>query len=178
MAAMSLRRFRLGRRWRQVVLLFHLVSGIGWMGIDLAVAPLAVTGLATDDGVLAAACYRSIALLVPATVPYLAVVMTLTGIVLGWGTQWGLLKYWWVAGKLVLSLVLTALVWVLLLPAVGSVAGLAASVSADEVRASLGIFPVQAMFPISVSFTALAFASVLGTMKPWGRIRRDARSGA
>jgi hypothetical protein len=164
-------RFRLGRRWRQVLLLIHIVSGVGWLGIDLAVAPLAITGLAASDGGLAAACYLAIAVLVPATVPSLALTMTATGILLGWGTQWGLLRYWWVAVKLVLALVLTALVWVLLLPAVGSVSGLAPSASGDEVRASLGAFPVQIMFPIGVSFTSLAFASLLGVMKPWGRIR-------
>ncbi|NKX54830.1 hypothetical protein [Arthrobacter mobilis] len=168
-------RFRLGRRWRQVVLLVHLVSGAGWMGVDLALAPLALTGLTTGDGRLAAACYQAIAVLVPATVPYLALAMTATGILLGVGTQWGLLKYWWVFVKLVLSLILTALVWLLLLPTVGSVSKLEPASTGDQVRAGLGTFPVQVLFPVSVSFTTLAFASVLGVVKPWGRTRWGTR---
>jgi hypothetical protein len=97
------------------------------------------------------------------------VTMTATGILLGWGTQWGLLRYWWVFAKLLVALVLTALVFVLLLPAVTGVSGLDPAVTGDQVRTTLGTFPVQVMFPISVSFTALAFAAVLSVVKPWGR---------
>jgi hypothetical protein len=33
-----------------------------------------------------------------------------SGVVLGLGTKWGLIRYWWVAAKLVLNVVLVALV--------------------------------------------------------------------
>lgn len=162
-------RARLGRRWRQAVLLVHVVASIGWMGVDIALVPLAVTGLTTGDGQLAAACYRAISVLVPWSTPFLAVAMTATGLVLGWGTQWGLVRYWWVFTKLVIALVLTTLVFVLLLPAVSGAESIAPLASGDQVRAALGAFPVQVMFPVAVSFTALAVASVLAVVKPWGR---------
>lgn len=163
--------FRLGRRWRRILLLLHIVAGIGWMGVDLAVAPLALTGLTTDDGRVAAACYQAIAVLVPLSVPYLSLSMTATGIVLGWGTQWGLLKYWWVVIKLLVSLILTALVFVLLLPVVGTASGLDPNLTGEQVRAGLGAFPVQVMFPVGVSFSSLAFAAALAVIKPWGPTR-------
>lgn len=81
----------------------------------------------------------------------------------------GLLRYWWVFTKLAIALVLTALVFVLLLPAVTGVTGLDPAVTGDQVRTALGTFPAQVMFPTSVSFTALAFAAVLSVVKPWGR---------
>jgi hypothetical protein len=71
----------------------------------------------------------------------------LTGVLLGLGSKYGLLRYWWVAVKLALNLVLTGLVLVSLAP-VGDL-----------------------IFPPIVSPTALLVAMVLAVFKPWGRIR-------
>jgi low temperature requirement protein LtrA len=45
-------------------------------------------------------------------------VCLLSGVVLGLGSKWGVVRYWWVAVKLALNLVLTALVPVALRPEV------------------------------------------------------------
>ena len=60
---------RLPRRWRKAVLILHIIAGVGWIGVDLALLPLVITGLTTDEGETAAASYRAIAVLVPWTVP-------------------------------------------------------------------------------------------------------------
>src|SRR5690242_1243183 len=88
---------RLPPRWRKTVLILHILSGVGWIGVDFALLPLAITGLTTDDGETAAASYRAIALLVPWTIPALSLLILITGVLLGLGTKWGLLRYWWVA---------------------------------------------------------------------------------
>lgn len=161
--------WRLSPRFRKGILLLHIVSGIGWMGLDVALFLLLVTGLTTDDGQLAASCYRAVTVVVPTAVPVLSLGMLTTGLLLGWGTKWGLLRYWWVFVKLVMGVVLTVLVFVSLVPGVNDMPTPDATTSADSVRDSLGSATTDLLFPPIVSFTMLGIASVLSVFKPWSR---------
>lgn len=158
---------RLPRRWRKAVLILHIIAGVGWIGVDLALLPLVITGLTTDDGETAAASYRAIAVLVPWTVPALSLLILTTGIVLGLGTKWGLLRYWWVATKLVISIILTVLVFVALLPGVSTLEVTSAT-TGDDVRATLED-PMVFLYPPVVSGLLLVVATTLSVTKPWGR---------
>lgn len=86
--------WRLSPRQRKVTLLVHIVSGIGWMGADIVLFLLLLTGLTTDDGAVAAACYIAVGVFVPVAVPVLCLGMLGSGVLLGWGSKWGLLRYW------------------------------------------------------------------------------------
>ena len=161
---------RLTRRQRHAVLVLHIVSAVGWIGVDLALLPLVLTGLTTDDGRAAAAAFGAVAILVPWTVPALSVLIVTTGVLLGVGTKWGLVRYWWVGVKLVLSLILTALVFVSLLPAVSAI-NVPAATSGDQVRAALGD-PTMFLYPPVVSALTLLAAVVISVTKPWGKRSR------
>jgi len=164
------RRVRLSRRQRHAVLVLHIVSAVGWVGVDLALIPLVLTGLTTDDGPTAAAAYRAVAILVPWTVPALSLLIVSTGVLLGLGTKWGLVRYWWVAVKLVISLILTVLVFVALLPGVTSLEVSNAS-TGDEVRAAFED-PAMFLYPPVVSSLMLLTAVVLSVTKPQRRVQR------
>jgi hypothetical protein len=161
------RPLRLPARWRKAVLILHIISSVGWIGVDLALLPLVITGLITDDGETAAASYRAIAVLVPWTIPALSLLILTTGVALGLGSKWGLLRYWWVATKLVISLVLTTLVFVALLPAVSSLEVTSAT-TGDAVRAALED-PAVFLYPPVVSCALLVTSAILSVTKPWGR---------
>jgi hypothetical protein len=86
-------------------------------------------------------------------------------------TTWGLLRYWWVAVKLALNLVLCTLILVILQPGMDEVAGY----GQDLLTASPDPAAVSNLFfPPAVSLTTLILATVLAVAKPWGRIRRRA----
>jgi hypothetical protein len=160
--------YQLSRTQRRTVLALHVLCGAGWMGLDLALAVLVVTGVGSDSGPTVAAAYTAVRMVVPVVVPVLALGMLLTGLLLGWGTQWGLLQWTWVFVKLVIGLVLTVLVFALLVPgALGIPTELTGG--ADEVREAVGGAVQDLLFPPVVSFTALAFALALSIWKPWGR---------
>lgn len=161
--------WRLPPRLRKSILWLHIVSGIGWMGLDVGLFLLLMTGLTTADGALAAACYRAVAVIVPVAVPTLSLGMLLTGLLLGWGTTWGLLRYWWVFAKLVMGIVLTVLVFVALVPGVNDLPTADSTVSAEAVRDTIGEATTGLLFPPVVSFTMLRIAAVLSIFKPWGR---------
>jgi hypothetical protein len=162
--------WRLWPALRKAVLVLHIVAGISWMGVDIALFVLLVTARTTNDANLAASGFNAIRMIVPVAVPPLSLGILATGLILGLGTPWGLVRYWWVLVKLILSLVMTALVFLSLAPAVSNLQVLAAAgMSADAVRASLGPLPTQLMFPPVVSFLMLCVATVLSIFKPWRR---------
>jgi hypothetical protein len=163
------RRWRLGTWTRKGFLVVHVASAGAWIGIDVVMAVFVFTALLADDDSTKALCYRALELFAVWPLLTTGLVCLASGIVLGLGTKYGLVRYWWVAIKLVLNIVLTALVLVALRPAVTEAAeqGRQFAVGAP---ASLAVGDL--IFPPIVSPTALLIAVVLAVFKPWGRIRK------
>ena len=163
------RPWRLGARMRKGVLVVHIVSGGAWIGIDVAMGVVIFTALLAEDGNTRALCYRALELFAVWPLLTAGLLSLASGIVLGLGTKWGLIRYWWVAIKLVLNVVLVALVPVLLRPQVIEMAEQGRRFMAGE-AASLAVGDL--IFPPIVSPSALLVAFVLAVFKPWGRIRK------
>jgi hypothetical protein len=90
-----------------------------------------------------------------------------SGAVLGLGSRYGLVSYWWVGAKLVLNAVLTTLVLVALRPGMSELGAVGRQLAAGRsVPAALG----GMVFPPVVSSLALLVAFTLSVFKPWGRI--------
>ncbi len=158
-------------RWRKLVLLLHILGGVGWMGLDVGLVALALTAATTDSAPTAVASYSALGLVIPLAVLPLCLLMLITGLWLGAATKWGLIRYWWVAAKLAVGRVLTGLVLAVLLPAAAGLAPAGAYPDGAAVRSALGPMAAQIVFPPIVSFVALGFALVLSVFKPWGKIR-------
>ncbi len=164
------KRWQLPPAWRKGLLVLHIISGIGWMGVDIALFILLITARTSDNALLVVSGFNAIRMIVPLAVPPLSLSILVTGVLLGLGTNWGLLRYWWVLVKLCLSLIMTMLVFTSLVPGVNAIALLdLTTVSAGTVRAGLGDLPTQLMFPPVVSFLMLGTATVLSVYKPWRR---------
>lgn len=168
-ATRPVRPWRLGGGARRATLVVHVLSAVSWIGIDIALLVLAVTGLTSDDPLTVAACYQAMGVFVLPTVVPAALVCLASGVLLGLGSRYGLVRYWWVVVKLVINVVLTVLVLVLLRPSLGEVAD-AGRASDLDTLAELG---AGMLFPPAVSIAALTFATVLAFYKPWGRVRRQ-----
>jgi hypothetical protein len=169
-------RLRLGRNARRVVLLVHLVASLGWLGADVVLGVLAVTGFTADDPALVAASYTALhAFAVP--VLLVAGLSSLTsGVVLGLTSRWGVVRTRWVLVKLGINVVLVTLVPLLLHPRLVEAARQASTVDADLTH-RLGRIPLDLLFPAVVSGTALLVAAVLSIWKPWGPTRRRRAPG-
>ncbi|MEV4343087.1 hypothetical protein AB0J83_01210 [Actinoplanes sp. NPDC049596] len=148
-------------RRRKLWLLLHILSGGIWIGVDVMVAVLVGAG-AVQEGDSRALAYRALGTFVIWPMLTSALICLITGVLLGLETKWGLVRYWWVAVKLVLNLVLCTLILVLLRPMM------------PEIRAyEEGLDTSSLIFPPTVSLTALSVATVLSVYKPWGRIARS-----
>jgi hypothetical protein len=168
------RRFRLSRGWRRGTLVVHIVSAGAWIGIDVIVAVLVLAGWFAGDVGVRSLAYRALATFVVWPMLTAGLVCLASGLLLGLGTRWGLLRYWWVAVKLALNLVLCTLIVVVLHPGMDEVAGYGRALltGSPESSAVSTLF-----FPPAVSLSTLALATVLAVYKPWGRIASTNRRG-
>lgn len=172
------RPWRLGARTRKGVLVVHIVSAGAWIGIDVVMAVFVFTALGTNDEGIKALCFRALELFAVWPLITTGLISLASGVVLGLGTKYGLLRYWWVAIKLALNVVLVVLVIFALRPGVIELAEQGRTFAAGEpVTLAVG----GLAFPPIVSTSALLIATFLAVFKPWGRIRkrqapkRDAR---
>ena len=163
------RPWRLGARTRKGVLVVHIVSAGVWIGIDVVMALVIFRALLADDDNTKALCFRALELFAVWPLLTAGLVCLVSGVVLGLGTKYGLVRYWWVPIKLRLNIVLTATVLIALRPEVSKAAEQGWWFAAGE-PASLVVGNL--IFPPIVSKTALLIAVVLAVFKPWGRIRK------
>jgi uncharacterized membrane protein len=127
---------------------------------------LVFTALLTGDTSTATLCLRVLPLLFWPMITT-AVLSLATGVLLGLGTRFGLLRYWWVAIKLGLNILLVTLIAVVLRPGLDRVAAQGRALAGGGAASDMG----GLLFPPIVSTTLLLVATVLAVYRPWGRIR-------
>ena len=157
-------RWPIPTRLRKSILVAHVVSAGSWIGVDVVSTVLVMIGWARS-GDSRTAVYESLArfFVVPLLLAGLVagLVCLATGLLLGLATKWGLVRYRWVAVKLVLNVVAC----VMLLAFLGPISEL-----------GTGEQPLQDIWFVSFLATTamvlLTFAMVLSVFKPWGRVRK------
>lgn len=162
---------RLGKRTRKAFLVVHVASAGAWIGMDIVLGVLVVTGLVTGSAQAAGLAFQALALFAVWPLVITGLVCLLSGVVLGIGSKYGLVGYWWVAVKLVMNVVLVLLVIFALRPGVTEAARYGLDLTGGDLA---GPAPTGLLFPPIVSTAALIAATVLSVYKPWGRVRRAA----
>ncbi|MDR0343218.1 MAG: hypothetical protein LBI49_08860 [Nocardiopsaceae bacterium] len=171
-AAAARRPWRLPARVRKAVLVLHLASAVGWLGMDVVLGILVLDAVLSGSRQSAAVSYQAIQIfavwaLLPAGLTCLA-----SGLVLGLSSRYGVLRYRWVAVKLLINIVLTGLVPVALRPAAASAAEYGRQLAAGHLTAAA---PTSIIYPPIVSPIALIIALVLAVYKPWGPLSASLR---
>lgn len=169
MSAVGAGAWRLHGSTRKALLLVHIAVGGAWLGIDVVLGVLVVAVLTPGDPQGAAVALASIGMFVVWPMLALGLVSLASGVVLGLGSKYGLVRYWWVAVKLVLNVVLVSLVLLALWP---DVIALAEQARGALTAGTAPPTPADLIFPPVVSTTALLVAMTLSVFKPWGRVRR------
>ncbi|TQS45732.1 DUF2269 domain-containing protein [Cryptosporangium phraense] len=154
---------KLSPRWRKVALVVHVTTSVGWLGADAVLLVLGIAGLTGAAGG-PAGVYPVAGLIGTVLIAPLTVAALVTGVVSSVGTKWGLLRYWWVAVKLGVTVLMNGLVLFLLTPGLREAARLGGDLEFRDAL-SLVIAP-------SVACVLLLFMTVLSVVKPWGRTAR------
>lgn len=152
-----------GPALRRFTLTTHVSSSVGWLGAVLVFVALAAIGLSSEDERTVRGAYLVMApaawfVLVP-----LAHASLLSGVALSLGTPWGLIRHYWIAFKLVITLFSTVILMIYM-GTFRQMAGLAA----DPV-VELGL--VRNPSPLlhaTLALVLLLAATVLAIYKPFG----------
>jgi hypothetical protein len=153
--------FRLGRRTRVAVLTAHVLTGVGWFGVAASVAFFGYAAAATDDPALRYSLHTAMRVAIALSIPA-GLLCAATGIVLALGTRWGLTRYWWLIIKQVITFVVIVTDPLVLLPAI---------------REPLdGGTATEPFGPMTAHVVLLAVATILSTLKPFGRTRTATRA--
>jgi hypothetical protein len=167
------RSWRLGGRTRKAILVTHVIAAGVWIGLDAAMAVLVFTAMGTDERATAATALQALRLVTVWPMFIAGLLSLVTGVLLGLGSKYGLVRYWWVLVKLVLNVVLCVLVLFALRGGVDDAAATGRAIAAGATAAwSSG----DMIFPPIVSPAALVLAFVLSVFKPWGRVRRQPKA--
>ena len=168
---------------RKAVLSAHLAVSVGWIGAVAAYLALDLGATTGTDAVTLRAAYLGMGLIAGPVIVPLAVASLVTGLVVSLGTQWGLVRHWWV----LVSLALTVFATAVLLAETGTIAAYAA-VAADPTATEAELRQLGSTLAHSVGGSVvLLVVLVLNVYKPVGltpygwrkqRAERQARSGA
>jgi hypothetical protein len=150
----------------------HIASAGSWIGIDVVMGVVIFTALLGDDATRAL-CYQALELFAGWPLVVVGLVCLASGVVLGLGTPYGLVRYWWVVIKLAITIAFVALVPVALRPEVLEMAEQGRRFAAG-LPATLAVGNL--IYPPIVSPTGLLVATILAVFKPWGPIRKRSKS--
>jgi hypothetical protein len=154
-------------RIRKLVLTSHVTTSVGWLGAVAAYLALAVVGLITLDSEMARSAYRTMEVIGWGVIVPFALAAILTGVVQSLGTEWGLLRHYWIVAKLALTLVATAIL-LMHVPSISRMARLAVitTLSTGDYRP----LRVQLVVHAVGGLLVLLSTTALSVYKPWGRI--------
>ena len=150
---------------RKVTLTAHITSSIGWFGAVAVFLALALAGMTSQDRELVRAAYLVMDLTTWFVIVPLALASLLTGVVSSLFTRWGLLRYYWVLLKLVITVLITLILLVHTRPIdlLASAAAKTAVLGADLHGAQL-----QMVIASGAALVVLFVLTVLSVYKPRG----------
>ena len=156
----------------------HLIVSVAWLGIVAAKLVLGIAAVSSETTVVAAARFHAMDVL-DVAVPPLAVATVVSGVALSLGTKWGLLRHYWVATKLALTVGVIGTAVLLgdrLAQAATETTGGSTGAAAGDSLPDFATVPTTLLLGLSVThLVMLVLATVLSVYKPWGRTRLGRR---
>ena len=150
---------------RKVALTAHVTSSVGWLGAVAGFLALAIAGLTSHDPQRVRSAYLAMELTAWFVIVPLAFASLLTGFVQSLGTSWGVLRYYWIFAKLVLTVIATVVLLLKMAP-ISYLAGAAAetALSSGDLR---GV-RIELVAHAAGGLFVLLIATTLSVFKPWG----------
>jgi hypothetical protein len=151
---------------RKLALTSHVTFSVGWLGAVLAYLVVAIVGLTSLDVQLVRSTYPAMQVMVWFVIVPLAIASLLSGLVQSLGTEWGLLRHYWITAKLALT-VLGTVILLLHAPRVTEMA-----MRAAEASLASGDYSQQRIALVIHAAGGLALllvATSLSVFKPWGK---------
>ncbi len=157
----------MGPGLRRFALTIHIVVSVGWIGAVAAYLVLDITTATSQDAQALRASYIAMGAITWWAIVPLAYASLATGLVMAWGTKWGMLRHWWV----VMSLILTVFAIGVLMVETRTIDALATT-AADPTTTEQELRALPSTLLHSVlGLVVLVAITVLNVYKPRGMTR-------
>ncbi|MBE1535941.1 DUF2269 family protein [Actinomadura algeriensis] len=151
-------------RVRKTLLLVHVVASVALVGSVWGLVLLNLTATLTTDAALVEPAYRLMTVLAFGGGIPLSFISLASGIALGIGSKWGVLRHWWVLAKLLL-LIATIVFGAVL----GQPEAMAEAASGGDLPTAARRWREVAV--VAAQLAMLLTATGLSVFKPRGRVR-------
>jgi hypothetical protein len=165
----------LGRRGKQALDVAHYWTSLGWLGVGLSQLALNVIALATDDPALRHAAHEIAHTFDRTVLIVLGLGSLASGAWLGLRTKWGLVRHWWVAVKLALTMAMLVFTPIWMGGWIGEAVALTRDPAAPADPAYVAVRDELMVGSISLVVTLLGL-TVVSVVRPWGRVGAVARA--
>lgn len=156
---------------RKTVLVLHVMTAVGWLGVTFADLALGVTALTTDRPEVQHAMFQALGVIATFILIPIAWSAFLTGLLLALGTKWGLIRYKWVLTKFLLTTLVVTLTTFSLTPGLKARREEVEATPADQLLL-LEVDDRSGMISAGIVSTSIYVICVLlSILKPWGRTR-------
>ncbi|HZS59766.1 MAG TPA: hypothetical protein VFA43_10890 [Gemmatimonadaceae bacterium] len=152
---------------RKVSTTAHVTVSVGWLGSVIAFLVLSVVGLRGHDAEVVRGAYISMNLIAVDAIVPLALAALITGLIEGWISQWGLVRYYWVLVKLLLTLLSVALLVLHQFNAVAAAAQRVLATAPGDLP-NVGRFGTQLVLDATLAVLVLLAMTALSVYKPQG----------
>ena len=142
--------------WK-LVLTIHLIVSVGLLGDSAGYLAVAIRGAIASDPLIAHSSYQTLRMFAFVFGIPLSFAALVTGVLLGLGTRWGILRYPWVTTKL------------LLIVSVIAVGALVLNGGMNAMLTGRGGAEAQLIAGAAYDVVALTAATARGVFKPGGR---------
>ena len=159
---------------RKLGLTAHISFSVGWFGAVVGFLILAISGLISQRPQMVTANYLTMELIGWFVIVPFCLGALLTGILQSLGTDWGLLKHYWIVVKLILTLVATFVLFLHMQP-ISYLADIASKkeLSYLEFRS----VRIQLIADACAALFVLLVATTISVYKPWGKIAYGSNNG-
>ncbi|MDD9265538.1 hypothetical protein ACFPES_00690 [Paenibacillus sp. GCM10023248] len=158
------------KKW---LLSLHLLFAAIMLGTSVTFLILSITAASTEDSGLLLACYKAMHVLSATSVRASVIGTIVTGVLLSLWTHWGLVKYYWIIAKEVLSAI------AILLGPIGmymwTLRGISYLTDTGVGAADQGAYVVNTIslfIGIGLQIASLVAMFLLSVFKPWGKRRK------
>jgi hypothetical protein len=154
---------------RKLVLTTHIIVSVGLLGDSAGYLAVAIRGAISSDPLIANASYQILPMFAFVFGIPLSFAALLTGVLLGFGTRWGVFRYPWVTTKL------------LLIVSVIAVGALVLNKGMNAMLTGGGGAEGKLIAGAAYDVVALMIATTLGVFKPggpWSSKRKRAIEGS
>jgi len=149
---------RLAPRARKAILSVHVAASVALVGTTASVAIVALTAAGSDRAAEAHALYSALRTLVFGLAIPFSFTSLITGVALGLGTHWGVLRHGWVAAKLALQLAIILTGALAVQPWLDHLLEASASGTGAALGAPRWELPLAGAFNLALALTAVGLA--------------------